>query len=157
LFLAAILQAAFANAVSIWGGRPDLLLTTSLISAMFSGEGTAALLGFSAALFHASIAAPPHAGVGSILVSRTIVCFGVGCLEDRMYRDSVLVALPIVLFGTLAAECLFFVFYPQHDLMRWARMVLLSAVWNGFLAAPCYYGIRALLGANREGQPNSKL
>ena len=59
LFLAAILQAAFANSVSLWGGRPDLLLTTSLVASMFSGEGTAALLGFSAALLHASIAAPP--------------------------------------------------------------------------------------------------
>ncbi|HEX8111072.1 MAG TPA: hypothetical protein VF516_25255, partial [Kofleriaceae bacterium] len=45
--------------------RPDLLLTISLVGAMFCGEGGAALVGFSGALLHASLAAPPHAGVGS--------------------------------------------------------------------------------------------
>ena len=152
LFLAGILQAAFADAVRIWGGRPDLLLTTSLIGAMFCGEGGAALLGFSAALLHASLAAPPHAGVGSIVVSRTLVCFGIGCLEERMYRDSVLVAVGVVVLGTLAAECLFFTFFPQHNVLNWARLLVLTVVWNGALAAPCYYAVRALLGRHREGE-----
>src|SRR5690349_21330102 len=102
LLIAGIMQAAFANAVRLWGAGPDLLLTVSLIGAMFCGEGGSALLGFSAAVLHASIAAPPHAGVGSILVSRTLVCFGVGWLEDRMYRDNMLVAVVVALFGTLA-------------------------------------------------------
>src|SRR5437879_3871338 len=115
LIIAGVLQAAFADAVRIWGGRPDLLLTTALVGSMFCGEGAAALLGFSAALLHASLAAPPYAGFGSILVSRTLVCFGVGCLEDRLYRDSVVVALLVVLLGTLSAEALFFIFYPQRD------------------------------------------
>src|SRR5438128_2368800 len=105
LFIAGVLQAAFADAVRLWGAGPDLLLVTSLVGAMFCGEGAAALLGFAAALIHSSLAAPPHAGVGSILVSRTLVCYTVGWLEDRMYRDNVLVALVVVLFGTLAAEC----------------------------------------------------
>ena len=152
LFIAGIIQAAFADAVNLWGARPDLLLTTSLVGAMFCGEGAAALLGFSAAVVHASLAAPPHAGVGSILVSRTIVCFGIGWLEDRMYRDNVLVALVLVLGGTLAAECLFFVFYPQHNLLKWVRILLLTLAWNGGLSAPCYYAVRALLGRHREEQ-----
>jgi len=134
LFLAAVLQAAFADSVKIWGGRPDLLLTTALVGAMFCGEGAAALLGFSAALLHASLAAPPHAGVGSILVSRTLVCFGIGCMEDRLYRDSVLVALLVVLLGTLSAECLFFVFYPQHNVLNWAECC--CSPWPGTRCSP---------------------
>jgi cell shape-determining protein MreD len=152
VFLAGILQAALADAVNPWGGRPDLLLTTALVGAMFCGEGASALLGFSAALIYASLAAPPHAGVGSILVSRTLVCFGIGCMEDRLYRDSVMVALIVVLLGTLSAECLFFVFYPQHNVLAWARMLLLTLAWNGALAVPCFYAMRALLGAHRTGE-----
>ena len=149
LFLAAVLQAAFANAVQVFGGRPDLILTTALVGSMFCGEGASALLGFSAGLFHASLAAPPHAGVGSIIVSRTIACVGIGCLEDRVYRDSVIVALIVVLMGTLSAECLFFLFNPQHNLLQWARLAALTLAWNVVLAAPCYYGIRAFLGKHR--------
>lgn len=145
LFLAAVLQAAFADFAPVWAGRPDLLLTTSLVAAMFCGESGSALVGFFAALMHASLAAPPHAGVGSILVSRTLVCFGIGCMEDRMYRDSVVVALVVVVLGTVASECLFFLFFPQQHVESWARNLLVTLVWNGLLAAPCYFGIRALL------------
>ncbi len=152
LFVAGVLQATFANAGNLWGGRPDLLLTTSLIGSMFCGEGGAAMLGFAAALVHASLAAPPHAGEGSILVSRTLICFVVGCMEDRMYRDSVFVALVIVLLGTLGAECLFFVFYPQHDVLLWARVLLFTLASNGILAAPCYYAVRALMGRHQTGE-----
>jgi hypothetical protein len=151
LFIAGVLQAAFANSATLWGARPDLLLITSLIGAMFCGEGGSALVGFSAALMHASLAAPPQAGVGSIRVSRTLVCFGVGWMEDRMYRDSAFVAIFVVVLGTLATECLFFIFYPQHRLLQWARLLLLTLAWNGILAAPCYYCIRAVLGRHREG------
>lgn len=150
LFLAGVLQAAFANSVQVWGARPDLLLTTALVGAMFCGEGPAALLGFSAALLHASIAAPPHAGVGSILVSRTLVCFGIGRMEERLYRDSVVVALLVTLLGTLAAEGLFFAFYPQQNIQTWARQMLLTTAWNSVLAAPVYYAMRALRGGIRE-------
>jgi hypothetical protein len=153
LFVAGVLQAAFADLLTLWGGRPDLLLATALVASMFCGEGVSALLGFSAALIHASIAAPPHAGVGSILVSRTLVCFGVGWMEDRMYRDSVFVAICVVVVGTLVAECLFFIFYPQHNVLRWARILLITLLWNGLLAAPCYYGIRMLLGSRRASEP----
>jgi rod shape-determining protein MreD len=146
LLVAGILQAAFGDAVRLWGAAPDLLLTGSLIGAMFFGEGASALIGFSAAIIHASLASPPLAGVGSILVSRTLVCFGVGWLEDRMYRDNVLVAIVVALFGTLAAECLFYVFYPQHDVLRWARILLVTTIWNGLLAAPCFFVIRRLVG-----------
>lgn len=149
IFLAGILQAAFADSLKFWGGRPDFLLTTALVGSMFCGEGTSALLGFSAALIYASLAAPPHAGVGSILVSRTLVCFAIGCLEDRVYRDSVVVSLIVVLLGTLAAECLFFAFFPQHNLLNWARALLFTLVWNGILAAPCYYAIRKMLGSRQ--------
>jgi hypothetical protein len=151
LFVAAVLQAAFARSLSIWGGKPDLLLTVALIAAMFCGERSSAAVGFFAALLHASLAAPPHAGVGSILVSRTLVCFGIGWMEDRMYRDSVLVAVAVVLLGTLCAEGLFFVFYPQHPVLHWARLLALTLAWNGLLAAPCYYAVRGLLGRHRDG------
>jgi hypothetical protein len=156
LFVAAVLQAAFADSVKAWGGRPDLLLTTSLVGAMFCGEGSSAVLGFSAAVIHASLAAPPRAGVGSILVSRTLVCFAIGWLEDRMYRDSVLVAIVVVLIGTLCAECLFFLFYPQHPVLVWARVLLVTLVWNGLLAAPCYFAVRGLLGPHREGDQSGR-
>lgn len=150
LFAVGVLQAAMANFPGLWGTRPDLLLTASLVGAMFCGEAASALVGFSAALIHASLAAPPQTGVGSVLVSRTLVCFGIGCMEDRLYRDSAIVAVVVVVAGTLATECLYFLFDPQHNLLRWARALLFTVVWNAALAAPCYYVIGGLLGPHRK-------
>lgn len=155
LLIAGVLQAAFADGLQVWGGRPDLLLTTALVGAMFCGEDGSALLGFCSALMHASLAAPPHAGVGSILVSRTLVAFGVGWMADRVYRDSALVALLVVVGGTLVAECLFLILCPQPALLLRARILVLTMAWNGALAMPCYFAIRALLGRHREAEEQS--
>ncbi|HLJ54450.1 MAG TPA: hypothetical protein VKT77_05375, partial [Chthonomonadaceae bacterium] len=120
LLLAGIVQAAIAGHVQLWGAAPDVLLTVSIVCAMFCAEGSSAAVGFAAGFIHASLAAPPGAGFGSLVVSRTLVCFGVGCLEDRLYRDSALVAAIVVAAGTAAAEGLFFVFNPSRSVLAWA-------------------------------------
>ena len=151
LLVAGLLQAAFADGFRLWGGQPDLLLTTALVGAMFCGEGGSALLGFFASLIHASLAAPPHGGVGAYLVSGTLACFGIGWLEGRVYRDSMVVAAAVVVLGTLAAECLFLLLCPQPSFWRWARTGSITLAWNTVLSVPCHFVIRRLLGAHGAG------
>jgi hypothetical protein len=153
LFAAALLQCAYADSWSVWGARPDFLLTTTLVGAMFCSESGAAALGFFGGLLHAALAAPPHAGFGSVIVSRTLVCFAVGWLEEQMFRDSLVVALAVAFVGSAAAECLFFLFYPQHNVLHWARLLLLTSLYNTLLAAPIYFAIRRFLGRHRTREP----
>ena len=150
LLTAALAQFAFAPAIGVRGVRPDLLLATALLSAMFSEANGGAALGFCAGLVHACFAAPPLGGFGSLLVSRTLVCFGVGWLEERIYRDNGLLAVVLVGLGTLLTEGVYFILAPQRHLVLWARSVGGTTLYNVILAYPLYLLLRRSLGPLRH-------
>src|SRR5438093_489256 len=98
LILAFILHAAFSSSMQVRFARPNIALTTLLVECLFVGPNTAAVLGFILGLLEAAYAARY---VGSLIVSRAIVGFSGGILEDRIYRDNVFVAVGVVALGTL--------------------------------------------------------
>ena len=153
LLTAALVQLALVPSIGIRSVRPDLLLATALLSAMFSEANGGAALGFCAGLIHACFAAPPLGGFGSLLLSRTLVCFGVGWLEERIYRDSGLLAVVLVGLGTLLAEGVFFVLAPQRHLFHWVRSVGGTTLYNVVLAYPVYLLLRRWLGPVRLREP----
>lgn len=150
LLLAAVAQSLWASALQVHGARPDFLTAVALLGALFCEANSAAATGFVAGLLSASLSAPPHGGFGSIIVSRTLVCFGAGWLEERIFRDNPVVALAIVCLGTLAAELLFFVFAPQPQALHWARYALGSVLYNTAIALPLYGVMRRLVGQRRS-------
>ena len=147
---AAVVQLAFVGSIGIRGVRPDLLLATALLSAMFSEANGGAALGFFAGLIHACFAAPPLGGFGSLLVSRTMICFGVGWLEERIYRDNGLLAVVLVGLGTLLTEGVYFILAPQQHLVLWVRSVGGTTLYNVALAYPLYLLLRRWLGPVRS-------
>jgi rod shape-determining protein MreD len=151
LFLAAVAQATFANALTIRGAQPDFLLAVALLGALFCSGGGGASTGFFAGLLHASLASPPAAGFGSLIVSRTLVCFLVGWLEERIFRDSPLLAVAVVPAGTILAELLFFLFSPQPHVGHWVRVLWQTALYNTVLTLPLYYLVRFFVGPREEG------
>jgi rod shape-determining protein MreD len=152
LFVAALAQMVYAEGMRLGGARPDFLILTIVLGAMFCDANHAAGLGFWGGLLTASINAPPHAGFGSLIVSRTLVAFGVGWLEGRIFRDNPLLAIPLVAVGTALAEGLFFLFDPQRAIHHWARALLLTTLYNTLLALPLYFIIRRITGIRREIQ-----
>jgi len=150
LFLAALAQMVWADSMRIGGARPDFLVLTVILTSMFRDANTAAGLGFWGGMLTAAISAPPHAGFGSLIVSRTLVGFGVGWLEERVFRDNPLIAVGLAATATALAECLFFLFAPQHAVHHWARAMLQTTLYNTALAVPLYVLIRKLVGARRE-------
>jgi rod shape-determining protein MreD len=150
LFLAAMAQGVYADALQIRGARPDFLTLIAILGALFCDANGGAAVGFFAGLLLASLAAPPHGGFGSLIVSRTLVGFGVGWLEERIFRDNPLTALLLVALGTALADALFFVTAPQPDIPHWARMLGLTTLYNTVLALPLYFLMRRLLRARTE-------
>ncbi|HLK56921.1 MAG TPA: rod shape-determining protein MreD [Chthonomonadaceae bacterium] len=146
LFLAALVQSAWADAMRFHGAKPDFLVLVALLGAMFCEANESAALGFFAGLLMACLAAPPTSGFGSLIVSRTLVAFGVGWLEERIFRDNALIAVIVAACGTALAEGLFFVFTPQHHIGHWLRGVGLTTLYNALLALPLYLLIRRCLG-----------
>ncbi len=150
LFVAALIQSLYADSMRIAGAGPDLLLLVALLGSLFCDANGGAALGFFAGLLHASLAAPPNGGFGSLIVSRTLVCTGVGWLEERVFRDNVLIAVFLAAMGTALAGGLFFLFAPQPDVLRWARALGVTTLYNTLLALPGYYLIRKVVYGRRR-------
>jgi hypothetical protein len=142
LICASAAQGVWANAMRISGARPDFVLITAILCSQFCSAIEGAVIGLGAGLLSGSLASPFDGGYGSIVVSRTLVCFGVGWLEERVFRDNAAIAIALVSGGTLLAEGAFYVFDPHFPAVRWARSVGLELIYNVCLALPIYLAVR---------------
>jgi len=149
LICAAAAQGVWANVIGISGARPDLVLITALLCSQFCSAVEGALIGFGAGLLTASLAAPFDGGFGSIVVSRTVVCFSVGWLEERVFRDNAAIAMALVSGGTLLAESMFYAFDPHFPAAAWARGVALETAYNLSLSLPVFLIVRLCLRTRR--------
>jgi rod shape-determining protein MreD len=152
IFLAAILQTSLAASLRMGGGQPDFLLIVAILGAMFCDANGGAALGFFTGLIHASLASPPHGGFGSLIVTRTLVGFGVGWLEERLYRDTLLHALFFVALGTVVAECLYFIVAPLPNIPLWAGRMGFTVACNILAAIPAFWLLRRLIGDVKRRQ-----
>ena len=150
ILLAAIAQAVWGNALHLRGAQPDFLTATAILCALFCDANSGAGVGFACGLLLASLAGPPHGGFGSLIVSRVLVGFGAGWLEERIERDNPLLAVGLVSAGTALAGCLFFLFAPQHTIGHWARSMMLTTLYNAVLALPLYFLVRLLAGKGED-------
>ena len=150
LVLALLVQMVFADAVGIRGAHPDFVLLTVLLGALFCDANQGAQLGFWGGLAYASIVSPPHGGFGSLIISRTLAGFGVGWLEERIFRDHPVLAVALTAGGTALTEAIFFVFAPQPHALHWARAAATTTLYNAALAGPLYLLMRRLLGRLRD-------
>lgn len=146
LFVGVVLQSLFADSLRIKGAKPDIMLTITLVGAMFCEGNGGAGFGFVNGLFFASIASPPAGGFGATIISRTLVGFGVGWLEEHLFRESLPLAIGIVVGGTLLAEALFFAIAPQPNIPLWFRHLLGETAYNGVLAIPLFFLLKRVIG-----------
>jgi hypothetical protein len=152
ILCATLLQMDLAYAIRIGRAQPDFIILFIILTSMFCDANGGAALGFWGGLLTATVAAPPHSGFGGLIVSRTLIGFAIGWLEERIFRDHPLLALALVAAGTALAEGLFFLFDPQHDVTRWARVALLLPMfYNTALALPFYLLVRRLARPPGEG------
>lgn len=151
LLIAALLQGVYADSLTIFGARPDILLAILIIAGLNGDTNNGAAYGFYAGLMHASLAAPPRNGFGSLIVSRTVIGFLTGWFENKVERHHPLIVLGFVTLGTLLTELLFFVLSPQRTPFHWFRNVCLTTLYNAVLAIPLFYAIRFLVGKSDDG------
>lgn len=149
LLAAGALQTGIAGAVRVRLAEPALLLLIVLLGSIFCEANGGAALGFCAGVAAAAIAAPPVSGFGSIIVSYTLVGFGVGWLEQRVFRDQAGMAVLLAAAGTPLALCLFFVFDPQRHVAHWAACMLGATLYNSLLALPVFLLLRLGVAGRR--------
>ncbi len=146
LVVAIVLQMSTATSALIFGAQVDLPLCVAIVGSMLCDVNTASAVGFTSGLLLAAVAAPPNGGFGSIIVSRTIICFVIGWLESRIVRDSAVLAPLFGVTGTMLCAVLFFAFDPQKDTSHWARVMTGTAIYDGLVSVPLFYLLRKLAG-----------
>jgi rod shape-determining protein MreD len=148
LLAAFCVHVAHVTDMQIYSARPNLTVMALLVGCLFLDAGSGAVFGFLCGALEAS-----YAGifVGSILVSRSIVGFALGAMEERVFRDNVFVAMLLTLLGTFAVEALFYLFAPQPNFPGWAVRVAGESVYNAVLALPAYLILRRVVRGRRIG------
>lgn len=142
LLFAFVAHAAWSGGLQVGEARPNLVHCVLMLSCLFVDGNTGAAIGLITGLLEGSFAGRY---IGSFLVSRTLVGFLAGVLEERVFRDNLLFALFMVFSGSLLIEGCFFLFAPRPHVVAWAVRTLLSAVYNTLLALPLYYVLRPVL------------
>ena len=141
-----VVHAAFGPDLRVGDARPDLTVTAMLVAAQFSGPNTGAALGFFAGLLEASYVS---IFVGSFLFTRTLAGYAIGALEERVYRENVLVTVAIVALGTLFIQASFYVVAPQHHAVQYFTRALWQTAYNSALSIPFFYVFRRVVSKKR--------
>jgi rod shape-determining protein MreD len=142
LFLGFVCQAAFGHALGIRDVTPHIAMTMLLLECLFVGPNTGAALGFALGLLEGAYASRY---VGSLLVTRSLVGFMVGAMEERIFRDNPAVGVVTVFVGSVLVEGCFFLFVPRIPVLPWAKFVFYQALYNAALALPLYFLLRRFL------------
>lgn len=148
-FLGASLQFGLSSRMALGGAKPDFLLIGACCLSMFSSRSGATVFGWIAGILHGSL-------VGANLLhyasSRAITCFGVGWMKVLKFEVGVLVAALVVAISTIVAGLIFMFGAGPRGIGGFMADTILSAIYNGVLAAPLFAGLRMVLGdANRQG------
>ncbi len=127
--LAAMVQPAVAQSLSVGGVFPDVATTCLVVAGLLLGPTEALTIGFLVGLI--SVTQMGHVGLGGVLVSRCLVGFLAGHVSARVYVSSGFAQMGAVFCGVLLGEITLFAFGPDPSLLPW----LWAAVGRALLSA----------------------
>lgn len=141
-WLAAALQQAGADSLTLWGMRPDFLLVLCTSASLIVGPGVAARYGFAAGLIYGALAG---ANLTHYVISRTVASFLIAQSGRFEFQVGLWSAGIIVGLGTLLAQLLLMLLAPPPDIWPFLRATMGTATYNGVLAVPIYALLRRIL------------
>ncbi len=141
-WVAAGLQQAAAPHLAFGSARPDLLITTALVAAVFFEPLIAATLGFVAGVLHGGVTGSDTA---NLAVSRTLVAYAAGYVSRLELDVRPWYVGLVVLAGTVVSYLLMMIPAPPPEVWPYVRDTIFSAMYNGVLAIPLYAMMRRSL------------
>ena len=154
LIAAAGLQGNLPKFVSIWGGKPDLILVVLVSYALAADPAFGAGLGFIAGLFHGSLVG---LSLGSFIVTRTVTGFLAGLVNTRLFSENPIVPAISAVWLTLVCEFLFLLGNPRPDMIVVASKVAGECICNAIFTLIVYFTIRNLDTRRKIKLANARL
>ncbi len=142
LMTAFVLDMVLARRIEFHGVRPDLTMAALVPLALTVRRTGGAFLGLLAGALQGSCVS---LYMGSFAVSRALAGWTVGLLEQRLFRDSLIVAAAAGLIASLTADSAFFLFAPQPQSALYWLGALGRAAWTALLVIPNALLVRRLL------------
>ncbi len=102
-----ILQIALISRMSMFGGKPDLLLALVVSAALFRGPLYGETVGFISGLSYDLFSADGRLGVQAF--SRVVIGYGIGFIRGRLYSDNFITQLASGFVATLAHKAITFI------------------------------------------------
>lgn len=143
LWVASVLQVGAAAHMELFGARPDFLLLVALTWPLVLPPIEGCGVGFLSGALHGWVS-----GVSLTLNAAVRATAGyVGALVGRsgLEIDAKVVGL-LVAAGTLVTQTLVFFAAPPSDRLGFVRATIGTALYNGVLAYPVFWGIRRFTG-----------
>ncbi|HOP79049.1 MAG TPA: rod shape-determining protein MreD [Armatimonadota bacterium] len=139
LILAGALQGYLPSWMVIRGARPDFLMVVVIATSLTLDPLSGGILGFLGGIIHGSIVGE---GVGSFIVSRTIIGFVAGSVTIRFFSDNPVV--PVLAAGvlTFSGEALFLLANPVADLGSSLNVLLIKSLYNSLLTLIIFWFLR---------------
>lgn len=142
VYLAVIVQGAFASHLTIHLARPDFVTVTIVSLGVLTGFGQGVASGLWGGFLLGALCG---GNFGSFMVSRALAGGLMGSLPKDIHRENLLVPLAATLVSTLATEIVYFVMAPVSPVGWWAKITLCQMLYNLVIAIPIYWLIQRSL------------
>ena len=139
LIIAAGLQGNWPRSITLLGATPDFVLVLLIAYALAADPSFGATLGFIAGLLHGGAVG---IGLGSFIVTRTIVGFLAGLVTTRLFSNNPIVPVLSAAWLTLVGDGLFLLANPRPDMALALRTVAGECILNAALTLILYCILR---------------
>lgn len=137
LLIAVLLDVTAMPRISIWGGKPELVMIVLGCFGLLSRPSGSATLGFFAGALYGWLVG---ASLFYYVISRTLVGYGYGMASS--WEPSARSAAGIIAVGTVIARMILMFIAPQTEIMQFLQATILTAIINGLIAWPVYAMLR---------------
>lgn len=139
LIIAAGLQGNWPRCATLFGATPDFVLVLLVAYALAADPSFGATLGFIAGLISGGAVGK---GLGSFIVTRTIVGFLAGFVTTRLFSQNPIVPVLSAAWLTLVGDGLFLLANPRPNLTHALRTAAGECILNAGLTLILYWVLR---------------
>lgn len=139
-YIVCLLQTTLTDYAEIMGVRPNLLIVAAIAVALCRSDLESAFMGLA---FGLGLDVLIGRALGWYAICLFLVCFCIGMVNPKLYKDNFLVSLFFVFFSTVAVQLLYYLI--NHFLMGYqdllfvlTRLILPESLYNAILAIPAY-------------------